>query len=212
MALEGPIGNKVGFAVSTRALHDLGASVLGSSHNPYGYRDALGRVDVELGNDHLLSTTAFWNHESVRLSVDGGSATPSTPLPGPEDASRGNQALTVAYRGILGDVTLDAAASASGYQADLPLVAREKLGTVPAGLVPAAGKVLVLSVRDLANPDLVCGGGNWSDTCASMVVLEQPGIDPGRRPGRVELSLLTGRRTWYPQADTVTLAEAPPPG
>ena len=92
------------------------------------------------------------------------------------------------------------------------LVAREKLGTVPAGLVPAAGKVLVLSVRDLANPDLVCGGGNWSDTCASMVVLEQPGIDPGRRPGRVELSLLTGRRTWYPQADTVTLAEAPPPG
>jgi len=92
------------------------------------------------------------------------------------------------------------------------LVAREALGTVPAGLVSGAGKVLVLSVRDLTNPDLVCGGGSWSDACASMVVLEQEGIDPGRRPGRVELSLLSGRKTWYPQADTVTLAEAPPPG
>jgi hypothetical protein len=92
------------------------------------------------------------------------------------------------------------------------LVAREALGTVPAGLVAASGKVLVLSVRDLANPDLLCGGGSWSDACSSMVVLEQEGIEPGRRPGRVELSLLGGRKTWYPQADTVTLGEALPPG
>ena len=92
------------------------------------------------------------------------------------------------------------------------LVAREKLGTVPEGLVPGNGKLLVLAVRDLNNPELICGGGSWSDTCASMVVLEREGIEPGRRPGRVELSTMNGRKTWYPQADTVSLAEVPPPG
>ncbi len=120
VALEGPLGDQVSFAVSTRALHDLGSIVLGGAHNPYGYRDALARVDAELGGDHRLSSTAFWNQESVLLSVEGQPATGVPALPGPEDASWGNQALTVAYRGVLGEVTLDAAA-ASGYQADLPL-------------------------------------------------------------------------------------------
>ncbi len=118
VALEGPLGKKAGFAISSRALHDLGAGALGGSHNPYGYRDALGRVDAEIADGHQLSATAFWNRESVLLAVDGQSASAA---PGPEDASWGNQALVMAYRGVLGDVTLDAAASASGYQADLPL-------------------------------------------------------------------------------------------
>ena len=42
-------------------------------------------------------------------------------LPGPEDATWGNRALTLAYRGAVGDVTLDVAASASDYRAELPL-------------------------------------------------------------------------------------------
>ena len=92
------------------------------------------------------------------------------------------------------------------------LVEREKLGAIPQGLVPSNGKMLVLSVRDLTDPDLICGAGSWSPTCASIVVLEQEGVEPGRRPGRLELSTTRGRRTWYPQADTITLAEAPPPG
>ena len=120
VALEGPLGEKVGFAAQTRTLHDLGAGVLGGSHTPYGYRDALGRVDVELGEGHRLSATAFWNRESVRLSVNG-EPTNAVALPGPEDASWGNRALTLAYRGAVGDVTLDAAASASDYRAELPL-------------------------------------------------------------------------------------------
>ena len=86
------------------------------------------------------------------------------------------------------------------------LVEREKLGAVPQGLVPSNGKLLVLSVRDLTDPDLICGAGSWSPTCASMVVLEQEGVAPGRRPGRLELSTTGGRKTWYPQADTITLA------
>lgn len=40
------------------------------------------------------------------------------------------------------------------------LVERAKLGTVPQGLVPSNGKLLVLSVRDLTDPDLICGGGS----------------------------------------------------
>ena len=88
------------------------------------------------------------------------------------------------------------------------LVERATLGVVPQGLVPSNGKLLVLSVRDLTDPDLICGPGSWSPTCASMVVLEREGAEPGRRPGRIELSTTV----WYPQADTITLAEAPPPG
>ena len=114
VALEGPLGEKVGFAATTRTLHDLGAGVLGGSHTPYGYRDALGRVDAELGGGHRLSATAFWNRESVRLSVDR-EPTNLVALPGPEDATWGNRALTLAYRGAVGDVTLDVAASASDY-------------------------------------------------------------------------------------------------
>ncbi len=121
VALEGPIGGNAGFAASTRTLHDLGASALGGSHTPYGYRDALGRVDVELDEGHHLSATAFWNEESVRLSVDREPVGAISPLVGPEDVTWGNQALAVTYRGGVGDFTLDAAVSASGYRAELPL-------------------------------------------------------------------------------------------
>ncbi len=92
------------------------------------------------------------------------------------------------------------------------LVEREKLGTIPQGLVPSNGKMLVLSVRDLTDPDLICGTGNWGPTCASMILIEQEGLEPGRLPGRLELNTTGGRKIWFPQADTITLAEAPPPG
>ena len=140
LALEGPLGENAGFTASTRALHDLGADVLGGSHTPYGYRDALVRVDAGLGDAHRLSATAFWNRESVRLSLDAPSSATSASPVGPEDASWGNQALTVAYRGSLGRITLDAAASASGYQAALPLLPRTASDSTntPEGLLATA--------------------------------------------------------------------------
>ena len=85
-------------------------------------------------------------------------------------------------------------------------------GVVPQGLVPSDGKLLVLSVKDLTDPDLICGTGNWGPTCASMILIEQEGLEPGRLAGRLELSATGGRKIWFPQADTLTLAEAPPPG
>ena len=87
-----------------------------------------------------------------------------------------------------------------------------KRGAVPQGLVPSDGKLLVLSVKDLNDPNLICGTGNWGSTCASMILIEQEGLEPGRLPGRLELSTTGGRKIWFPQADTLTLAEAPPPG
>ncbi len=87
-----------------------------------------------------------------------------------------------------------------------------KGGVVPQGLVPSDGKLLVLSVKDVTDPDLICGTGNWGPTCASMILIEQEGRDPGRLPGRLELNTSGGRKIWFPQADTLTLAEAPPPG
>ena len=124
IAAEGPIGERVGFAASSRSLHDHGALILGGGHTPYGYRDALARIDARLSEGHLLSATAFWNRESVLLNSDQTVANPAgggAPFVIPEDASWGNHALVLAYRGGIADVALDATISASGYQAELPL-------------------------------------------------------------------------------------------
>lgn len=120
-AAEGPLGRRVGFAVSSRSLHNYGASVLGGGHTPYGYRDALGRIDARLSDRHLLSATGFWNRESVRLNLNRTDPDPGAAFVVPENATWGNHALVLSYRGRVADVTLDATASASGYQAELPL-------------------------------------------------------------------------------------------
>ena len=135
IAAEGPIGERVSFAASSRSLHDYGAAVLGGGHTPYGYRDALGRIDARLAEGHRLSATAFWNRESVLLNPDRTDADPSASFVVPEDATWGNHALVVTYRGTMADVALDATISASGYQAELPL--RPPLGG-PAPLAPSA--------------------------------------------------------------------------
>lgn len=121
IAVEGPLGDRLGFAVSGRALHDLGSAALGSGHTPYGYRDALGRLEATLAEGHRLTATGFWNTESVLLTSgdDGPLGTPSRP--GPDDASWGNRAVVLAYHAGIGPVTLDATVSASDYRARLPL-------------------------------------------------------------------------------------------
>ena len=95
IAAEGPLGERVGFAASSRSLHDYGASVLGGGHTPYGYRDALGRIDARLGDRHVLSTTAFWNRESVFLNLNRTDSDPSASFVVPENATWGNHALVI---------------------------------------------------------------------------------------------------------------------
>ena len=132
IAAEGPIGRRVGFAASSRSLHDYGAAILGGGHTPYGYRDALGRIDARLASGHSLSATAFWNRESVLLNLNRSDPTPGAAFAVPKNATWGNHALVLAYHGRLGNVALDATASASGYQAELPLRPSQDGPTPPA--------------------------------------------------------------------------------
>ena len=121
IAAEGPIGERVGFSASARSLHDFGAPLLGGGHTPYGYQDALGRIDAQLSDQHVLSATTFWNQESVLLNLNPIDSRSSPTFVVPERAKWGNHALVVAYSGLMADFTLDVTASASGYQAELPL-------------------------------------------------------------------------------------------
>ena len=121
IAAEGPLGGRVGFSASSRSLHDFGASVLGGGHTPYGYRDALGRIDAQLSDQHVLSATTFWNQESVLLNLNPIDSRSGPTFMVPEHAKWGNHALVMAYRGLMAGLTLDVTASASGYRAELPL-------------------------------------------------------------------------------------------
>ncbi|HIF06510.1 MAG TPA: TonB-dependent receptor [Gemmatimonadetes bacterium] len=125
IAAEGPIGAGVGFTASSRTLHNYGTSILGGGHTPYRYRDALGRIDARLSDRHALSATTFWNRESVLLNLNrtgkNAVADPEANFVVPEDATWGNHAVVLAYHGRVSDLSLDATASASGYQAELPL-------------------------------------------------------------------------------------------
>ena len=152
VAAEGPIGGRVGFAVSSRSLHDYGASVLGGGHTPYGYRDALGRIDARLSDRHALSATAFWNRESVRLNLNRTEPDPGTAFVVPENATWGNHALVISYRGRVADITLDATASASGYQAELPL------RPPPDAQTPAAGNDGLLAGAETGRLRLALNG------------------------------------------------------
>ena len=132
IAAEGPIGERVGFVASSRSLHDYGAALLGGGQTPYGYRDALGRIDARLGRGHSLNATAFWNRESVHLNLNPGDQNPGAAFAVPENASWGNHALVLAYHGGVGDVAFDVTASASAYQAELPLRPSQDDPTPPA--------------------------------------------------------------------------------
>ena len=121
MAIEGPLNDHLSFAVSGRALHDMGSAALGSGHTPYGYEDVLGRVEARLAEGHRLTVTGFRNTESVLLNTGGASSRVAELQALPDDASWGNRVVAMAYRGGVGNVTLDASASLSDYRAELPL-------------------------------------------------------------------------------------------
>ncbi len=86
------------------------------------------------------------------------------------------------------------------------LIARRFEGNLPADLAPASGKLLVLSVREVRNA-LRCPTAGFITECATMVVLEQDGTEPGSRPGR--LSFLGSKPvTYYPWGDHTLMTEA----
>jgi hypothetical protein len=64
-------------------------------------------------------------------------------------------------------------------------------GTLPADVGPTAGKLLVLSVRDISRPDIECTGGIGGSNCGIIVAL------PSRDEGFVSVQSESARRSFF---------------
>lgn len=124
-------GGGSGVLLAARALHPYAGSLLWGGRPPYGYADGLARVTVEAAPGHRISATAFWNRESVVLTLpapvpDGESGAGAAPAvlwsrDSEDDAVWGNAALAVGYGGRFGATDADLSIAASRYTARLPL-------------------------------------------------------------------------------------------
>lgn len=88
------------------------------------------------------------------------------------------------------------------------LIAHRFVGSLPANLDTTAGKLLVLSVREVLNA-LPCPTVIFITECATMVVLELDGPELGRRPGRLTVSM-PDPVTFYPWGDFELRPQAEP--
>jgi len=86
------------------------------------------------------------------------------------------------------------------------LIPRKFVGDLPLNLEPTTGKLLVLSVREVL-AGLPCPSRNFVTECGTMVVLEQDGPIPGRRPGRLTVSG-PDPVTYYPWSDFTLVPRA----
>jgi hypothetical protein len=116
-SVDGPLGRSGGFLVGARALHRGAGHLLPAGAVPYGYGDALARVEVGLTPGHSLSATGFMNRESVLLDFPGATGTRSAP----RDASWGNRAVSLTYRGRIGATRTALRGAAGRYDASLPI-------------------------------------------------------------------------------------------
>ena len=109
---EGPITADASYMLGGRAVHGVGAQPFFSQLFPYAYGDALGRLDVRLGEHGHLSATGFWNQESVLLDTAGTR----------EDAARwGNTAGSMRLRTRIGGSNAVLTVSSGEFQTGLPL-------------------------------------------------------------------------------------------
>lgn len=113
MVMEGPLGGGVGALVSARSVHGLGTSWIAGESFPYGYGDALGRIDVELGGGRNLALTGFWNREAVSLDREAANIG--------REAAWGNRAASLRYRGSLLGRQAEVTVATGLYRALLPL-------------------------------------------------------------------------------------------
>jgi hypothetical protein len=67
--LEGPLADRASILVGARGVHGRGTEPFLGDPFPYAYGDALGRIDMDLGEGRVLSVTGFWNRETVMLDT-----------------------------------------------------------------------------------------------------------------------------------------------
>ncbi len=119
--LEGPLGSGGGYLLGGRGLHGLGyPAITGGDELPYGYGDALARIDVAVGQGRL-SGTGFWNRESVQL--DASEVPQGSDLPG--SAYWGNTAGSVRYRTPIGGGSFDLTAAHGSFRTRIPIQATQ---------------------------------------------------------------------------------------
>lgn len=110
--MEGPIVPDVSYLLAARGVHGLGTQPFTGGPFPYLYGDALGRLDIDLGKAGRLTTTGFWNQESVRLdSLSGHNSR----------AMWGNGAGSMRYRGEIGGSNADIIVGVGSFRTQLPV-------------------------------------------------------------------------------------------
>ena len=115
--LSVPLADRGGLLLGGRGLHNGMESVMDRSPSPYGYRDALGRVDLDLGGSVRLRATGFWNEEQVRLDYPS----PDAERRLPDRAEWGNSAGSVEIVAPVAGAELAWTAARGRYDAGLPL-------------------------------------------------------------------------------------------
>lgn len=118
---EGPLGGDGRYLMGARGLHGLGYPLLtGGDDLPYGYGDALGRVDIPIGPGQL-SGTGFWNRESVDLAPSELLAQGALP----PSAYWGNAAGSLRYRAPVGEGSLNFTAAHGSFRTRIPIQGEE---------------------------------------------------------------------------------------
>ncbi len=115
--VEGGLGDDTSILAGGRALHGFDKEVLNRDDTPVGYRDALVRFNTVIGNGADLSSTFFWNRESVSLGLPSSNTSPVREV---GDAEWGNEALSASYHAESNDVSTDVTGAVTRYQAVLP--------------------------------------------------------------------------------------------
>ncbi|MEO5510650.1 MAG: TonB-dependent receptor, partial [Longimicrobiales bacterium] len=119
-SVEGPIGPRVAFLASGRTVHGLGTGPFFQGAFPYGYGDALARVDGAIGQTSGISAMGFWNRERIR--IDSGAVV--------NDAEWGNSAGSLRYIGTHRNTNLLLTVGGGHFQTELPLGGLQPLLTI----------------------------------------------------------------------------------
>ena len=109
--IEGPVATG-SFLAGGRVMHRAGTDGFTGEPLPYGYADALARLDIGLGAGHYLSATGFFNRESVDLAG-------VTLLDGP--AYWGNTAGSLRYGGTVAGSEAEFVAALARFTTRLPV-------------------------------------------------------------------------------------------